>query len=46
VVAEDPDRAELAARFVRFVDSEDGRTVMRRYGFLLPDEQPPARGDR
>jgi molybdate transport system substrate-binding protein len=46
VVAEDPDRAELAARFVAFVDGEDGRAVMRRYGFLLPDERSPAAGDR
>lgn len=40
VVAEDPDRAALAERFIDFVTSEDGRQVMRRYGFLLPGEEP------
>jgi molybdate transport system substrate-binding protein len=39
VVAEDPDRAALAGRFIDFVNSEDGRAVMRRFGFLLPDER-------
>ena len=40
VVAEDPDRAALAARFIAFVEAEEGRQVMRRFGFLLPGEQP------
>lgn len=40
VVAEDPDRAELASRFIDHVRSEEGRQVMRRYGFLLPGEEP------
>ena len=40
VTAEDPARAELANRFVDVVNSEDGRQVMRRFGFLLPGEQP------
>lgn len=40
VVAEDPDRAALAERFIDYVTSEDGREVMRRYGFLLPGEEP------
>jgi molybdate transport system substrate-binding protein len=46
VVAEDPDRAALAARFVDHVASEGGRAVMRRYGFLLPGDTPPASWDR
>jgi molybdate transport system substrate-binding protein len=40
VTAEDPDRAALAQRFIDHVESEDGRAVMRRFGFLLPDEDP------
>jgi molybdate transport system substrate-binding protein len=40
VVAEDPERAELADRFIDHVNSEDGRAVMRRFGFLLPGERP------
>ena len=31
-----------ARRFVAFVGSEDGRTVMRKYGFLLPGETTAA----
>ena len=42
VVADDPARAELAERFADHVLSETGREVMRRYGFLLPGEEPPA----
>jgi molybdate transport system substrate-binding protein len=41
VVAEDADRAALARRFVAHVASEEGREVMRRFGFVLPDEAPP-----
>lgn len=40
VIAEEPDRAELAVRFIDHVNSEDGREVMRRFGFLLPGEEP------
>ena len=40
VVAEDPDRAALASRFIAYVNSEEGRQVMRRFGFLLPGEEP------
>lgn len=40
VVAEDPDRAALANAFIDYVNSEDGRQVMRRFGFLLPGEEP------
>jgi molybdate transport system substrate-binding protein len=40
VTAADPDRAALAQRFIDHVDSEDGRAVMRRFGFLLPGEDP------
>jgi molybdate transport system substrate-binding protein len=36
-------RADLARRFAGFVNSEEGREIMRRYGFLLPGE-PAASG--
>lgn len=29
---------ELAAEFVQFINSENGRQIMRKYKFLLPDE--------
>ncbi len=32
-----------ARAFVAFVSSDSGRNIMRRYGFLLPGETPPAR---
>lgn len=38
VVTDDPDRAELATRFIEYVNSADGRQVMRRFGLLLPGE--------
>jgi molybdate transport system substrate-binding protein len=41
VVAEDDDRAALARRFVAHVGSEEGREVMRRFGFVLPGEDLP-----
>ena len=40
VVAEDPDRAALAERFIDHISSEQGREIMRRFGFLLPGEDP------
>jgi molybdate transport system substrate-binding protein len=39
VMATDPARAALAARFIDYVNGEQGRAVMRRFGFLLPDER-------
>jgi molybdate transport system substrate-binding protein len=30
--------AQIARQFAQFVESKDGREVMTRYGFLLPDE--------
>jgi molybdate transport system substrate-binding protein len=39
VTTDDPERAARAAEFVAFVASEDGREVMRRFGFLLPGEE-------
>ncbi len=39
VVRETPHEAE-ARRFAAFVNSENGRVVMRRYGFILPGEEP------
>jgi molybdate transport system substrate-binding protein len=38
VTAVDPARAALAEAFVDLVASDEGREVMRRYGFLLPGE--------
>ena len=38
VTTSDPDRAALAGRFIDHVNSEGGREIMRRYGFLLPSE--------
>lgn len=38
VITTDPERAVLARRFVALVASEEGREVMRRYGFVLPGE--------
>jgi molybdate transport system substrate-binding protein len=43
VVASDQTRADLARRFAMLIASEDGRTVMRRYGFVPPDEISDAR---
>jgi len=40
VTARDPDRAALANRFIQYVNSDEGRQVMRRFGFLLPAESP------
>jgi len=40
VITQDPARAELATRFIDYVNSEDGRRVMRRFGFQLPGEEP------
>lgn len=31
---------QLAADFIAFVNGPEGRTVMRKYGFLLPEELP------
>ena len=35
--------AKVAQQFADFVASKDGREVMTRYGFVLPDEQAPAK---
>jgi molybdate transport system substrate-binding protein len=37
VITDDPDRAALARRFIDHLESDEGRQVMRRFGFLLPD---------
>jgi molybdate transport system substrate-binding protein len=39
VVASSP-QPEAAGEFARFVNGEQGRPVMRRYGFVLPGEAP------
>lgn len=39
VVCGSGDDARAAQRFADFISSRDGREVMTRYGFLLPDEQ-------
>jgi len=43
VVCGGGDDAEAARRFAEFVGSPEGREVMTRYGFLLPNEQLPAK---
>lgn len=40
VTASDPDRAAAAQALVDLIDGEGGREVMRRYGFLLPGDDP------
>jgi molybdate transport system substrate-binding protein len=40
VVADDPDRLEAAADFAEFVNGPAGRSVMVRFGFVLPGEEP------
>ncbi|WP_211262242.1 molybdate ABC transporter substrate-binding protein [Nitriliruptor alkaliphilus] len=42
VTANDQDRAALARGFVDLVDGEEGRAVMRRFGFLLPGDEAPS----
>ncbi|MFA9443798.1 molybdate ABC transporter substrate-binding protein [Egicoccus sp. AB-alg6-2] len=44
IVASDPDRARRAARFAAFVNGEQGRAVMRRFGLSLPGETTPDEG--
>jgi molybdate transport system substrate-binding protein len=39
VVCGDGEDAKVAQRFAEFVNSKEGREVMTRYGFVLPDEQ-------
>lgn len=43
VVCGTGDGAARAKQFAEFISSRDGREVMTRYGFVLPDEQLPAR---
>jgi molybdate transport system substrate-binding protein len=39
IVASSPHQ-ELASQFATFINSEHGRPIMRRYGFILPGETP------
>jgi molybdate transport system substrate-binding protein len=39
IVASSP-QPVLAGQFTRFITSRSGRPIMRRYGFILPDETP------
>ncbi|MEO8700628.1 MAG: molybdate ABC transporter substrate-binding protein [Kofleriaceae bacterium] len=41
VVCGNGEEADAARQFADFVGSRDGREIMIRYGFLLPEEQPP-----
>ncbi|HVR32804.1 MAG TPA: molybdate ABC transporter substrate-binding protein [Acidimicrobiia bacterium] len=41
VITEDPGRKPAAAAFAGFVNGPEGREVMTRYGFVLPDEGAP-----
>jgi len=43
VVCGSGDEAAAARRFAEFVGSREGREVMTRYGFLLPNEELPAK---
>lgn len=43
VITDDPSRAALARRFIDHLESDEGREVMRRFGFVLPDEDPTGR---
>jgi molybdate transport system substrate-binding protein len=43
VVCGTGDGAAAAKQFAEFVGSKDGREVMTRYGFVLPDDHAPAR---
>lgn len=40
VVCGNGEEADAARAFADFISSREGREVMTRYGFLLPDEQP------
>ena len=42
VVCADGKKRERAASFEAFVNSEKGREIMKRYGFLLPGEKTAA----
>ena len=42
VTTDDPDRAAIAAAFTDLVGSEQGREVMARYGFVVPDDAATA----
>jgi molybdate transport system substrate-binding protein len=44
VVCRHGKNAEAGRRFTAFVNSEEGRAIMRRYGFVLPGEAPPVTG--
>lgn len=44
IVASSP-HAELAGQFADFINSESGRPIMRRYGFILPGETPLMKSD-
>jgi molybdate transport system substrate-binding protein len=41
VTTGDPDRAPSARAFADLVDSDEGREVLRRYGFVVPGEDAP-----
>lgn len=43
VVCKNGKKAETAPRFAAFVASPEGRTIMRRHGFLLPGETEASR---
>jgi molybdate transport system substrate-binding protein len=40
VVCGNGEEADAARQFATFINSREGREVMTRYGFLLPDEKP------
>ncbi len=40
-IIKDSKHEQLARQFADFINSPEGRAVMRKYGFILPGEQPP-----
>jgi molybdate transport system substrate-binding protein len=40
VTGVDPSRVDAARAFAAFVNAPEGREVMARYGFVLPEEVP------
>jgi molybdate transport system substrate-binding protein len=45
VVCKNGVNADVGGEFARYVNSEEGRAIMRRYGFLLPGETLQAHAD-
>jgi molybdate transport system substrate-binding protein len=46
VVTDDPGRATSAAELLEYLGGDEARATMRRFGFLLPGDEPPAAWER